>query len=233
MLALLAQAASIEPYEPKTYKQAIKCVDHRQWRTGMEDEIKSVNANYTYILVPLPPGRRALRAKWVFRIKRGPMGEILRYKARWVVRGFEQREGIDFNETFASVVKPMSYRAIFAIAAANDWEIHAMDVKTALLYGDVDEEIYVEQPEGFEDGTDRVQIEKSTLWFEAVSSNLVRNVDQFPQILGLSQNRRRLQHIRQRGSYCLNLRGRFEAYRSFPKRNSTRQAGSQRSIPYG
>ena len=81
------------------------------------------------------------------------MGEVLRHKARWVVRGFEQREGIDFNETFASVVKPMSYRALFAIAAANDWEIHAMDVKTAFLYGCVEEDIYVEQPEGFEDGT--------------------------------------------------------------------------------
>ena len=122
----------------------------------MQDEIDSVNANNSYKLVFIPPNRRALRAKWVYRLKRGAMGEVLRHKARWVVRGFEQREGIHFNETFASVVKPMSYRALFAIAAANNWEIHAMDVKTAFLYGCVEEDIYVEQPEGFEDGTKRV-----------------------------------------------------------------------------
>jgi Reverse transcriptase (RNA-dependent DNA polymerase) len=77
----------------------------------------------------------------VFKIKRGAHGEIFRYKARWVVRGFEQREGLDFHETFASVVKPMSYKAIFALAAAYDWEIEQMDVKTAFLYGNINEDI--------------------------------------------------------------------------------------------
>ncbi|KAG6998837.1 Retrovirus-related Pol polyprotein from transposon TNT [Fusarium oxysporum f. sp. conglutinans] len=73
-----------------------------------------------------------------------------------MVRGFEQQEGIDYNETFASVVKPMTYKAIFAIAAALDLELEQMDVKTAFLYGKIDEEIYVEQPVGFDDGTERV-----------------------------------------------------------------------------
>lgn len=62
------------------------------------------------------------------------VGEITRYKARWVVRGFQQPEGIEYHETFASVVKPTSYRAIFAIAVARDWEVHQKDVKTAFLY---------------------------------------------------------------------------------------------------
>lgn len=91
----------------------------------------------------------------VYKLKRGPNGEIQRYKARWVVRGFEQVDGVDFNETFASVVKPMSYKVLFAIAAALDLEIHQMDVKTAFLYGAVNEEIYVEQPPEFNDGTGR------------------------------------------------------------------------------
>ncbi|KAG7004123.1 Retrovirus-related Pol polyprotein from transposon TNT [Fusarium oxysporum f. sp. conglutinans] len=107
-------------------------------------------------LVTLPPGRKALRGKWVFKLKRGENGQVLRYKARFVVRGFEQREGIDFNETFASVVKPMSYKMIFAIAAALDLELEQMDVKTAFLYGLVTEEIYVQQSEGFDDGSGRV-----------------------------------------------------------------------------
>ena len=90
-----------------------------------------------------PKWRTALRGKWVYTLKRGPGGEVTRYKARWVVRGFEQREGFDYNGTFASVVKPISYKAIFALAAAEDWNLEQMDVKTAFLYGDVEEEIYV------------------------------------------------------------------------------------------
>ena len=90
----------------------------------------------------------AIDGKWVYRVKRGPQGEILRYKARWVVRGFQQREGIDYAENFASVVKPMSYKAIFALAAAKNWEVHQMDVKTAFLYGLIEGEVYVRQPTG-------------------------------------------------------------------------------------
>jgi hypothetical protein len=101
-------------------------------------------------------GRRVLRGKWVYKLKRGPQGEIIRYKARWVVRRFEQEEGIDYKETFASVVKPMSYKALFAIAAALDLEIEQMDVKTAFLYGDIDEEVYVEQPHEMDDGSGQV-----------------------------------------------------------------------------
>ena len=116
----------------------------------MQEEVDSLITNGTWTLVKLPSNHRALGGKWVYKLKRGPAGEILRYKARWVVRGFEQQEGIDYNETFASVVKPMSYKAIFAIAAALDWELEQMDVKTAFLYGDVEEDIYVMQPTGFE-----------------------------------------------------------------------------------
>ncbi|RKK17238.1 hypothetical protein BFJ67_g17769, partial [Fusarium oxysporum f. sp. cepae] len=91
-----------------------------------------------------------------FHLKRGKDGEITRFKARFVVRGFEQKEGIDYHETFASVVKPMSYKMIFAIAAALDLELEQMDVKTAFLYGGVKEEIYVTQPQGFDDKSGKV-----------------------------------------------------------------------------
>jgi hypothetical protein len=101
-------------------------------------------------LVNPPPNRKVLKGKWVYKIKRGPTGDILRHKARWVVKGYAQIDGIDYNETFASVVKPMSYKALFAVAAAEDWEIDQMDVVTAVLYGKVEEEIYVQQPTGRE-----------------------------------------------------------------------------------
>ena len=73
-----------------------------------------------------------------------------------MVRGFEQKKGINYHETFASVVKPMSYKAIFAIAAARDWDIHQIDVKTAFLYDNIDEKIYVNQPLGHTDGTSKI-----------------------------------------------------------------------------
>lgn len=154
--ATLAVASSPEPYEPKTYKEAISDSSKNQWDTAMKEELQSLAENSTWTLDIPPPNRKILRGRWVFKLKRGPAGEITRYKARWVVRGFEQREGIDYHETFASVVKPMSYKALFAIVAAKDWELEQMDVKTAFLYGDIDEEIYVEQPTGAEDGTTRV-----------------------------------------------------------------------------
>lgn len=122
----------------------------------MIEENESLKTNQTWDLVPRPSDRKVLRGKWVYRLKRGALGEILRYKARWVVCGFEQLEGLDYHETFASVVKPMTYKALFAIAAANDWEIEQMDVKTAFLYGNIEEDIYVEQPDHFDDNSTRV-----------------------------------------------------------------------------
>ena len=153
LFALVAQASNnTEPYEPKSYKEATMGPSSKYWKGGMSDEVHSLQENNTWELVDPPKGRTVLRGRWVYTIKRGPKGEVTRYKARWVVRGFEQREGLDFNETFATVVKPMSYKAIFALAAAEDWDLEQMDVKTAFLYGYVEEEIYVEQPTGFADG---------------------------------------------------------------------------------
>jgi hypothetical protein len=148
-IALIASADPLEPYEPRTYRQAVGGGDAKQWEQSMEEEVNSLKENNTWTLVNRPNDRAVLTGKWVYKHKRGPNGEILRYKSRWVVRGFEQREGLDYNDTFATVVKPMSYKLLFAIAAANDLEIEQMDVKTAFLYGDIDVEVYVEQPEGF------------------------------------------------------------------------------------
>ena len=84
----------------------------------------------------------------MYKYKRGLNSEILQHKSKWVVRGFKQQEGLNYYKTFASVIKPISYKLLFAIAAANDLEIEQMDVKTAFLYSNIDTEIYVEQPKG-------------------------------------------------------------------------------------
>ena len=150
-MALLAKCAPTDPHGPKNYNEAMADAQHKiDWQLAMDDEMQSHKDNGTWSLVNTVPGRRkVLTGKWVYRVKRGIDGTVTKYKARWCVRGFEQVEGLDYHETFSAVVKPMSYKAIFAIAAANDWEIEQMDVKTAFLYGEIDEEVYVEVPHGY------------------------------------------------------------------------------------
>ena len=110
----------------------------------MQEEFNLLKKNKTWTFIDLLARRKALRVKWVFKLKRGPDGKVVRYKARLVVRGFKQREGLDYNETFATIVKPISYKALFALAAAYDLEIKQIDIKTAFLYGDINKKIYVE-----------------------------------------------------------------------------------------
>ena len=129
--------------EPANYKQAQGDPDWPKWLKAMKDEHDSLIENETWKLVELPRDRKALQGRWVFKLKTGPKGEVIRHKARWVVKGYNQQEGIDYDETFAAVVKPMTYKTLFAIAAAHDYEIEQMDVKTAFLYGTIDKEIYM------------------------------------------------------------------------------------------
>ena len=115
----------------------------------MQDEMKSLHENKTFELVKLPEGKRALKNKWVFRIKHEEHSLQPWFKARLVVKGFNQRKGIDFDEIFSLVVKMTSIRTVLGLTASLDLEIEQMDVKTAFLHGDLEEEIFMEQPEGF------------------------------------------------------------------------------------
>jgi hypothetical protein len=184
LFAMLSKMVATEPYEPTSWKEANTREDAEQWKLACKDEIDSLLQNKTWKLVQPPATHKILEGKWVYKYKRGADGSILRRKARWVVKGYEQTSGVDYNETFASVVKPMSYKALFAMAAALDFDIEQMDVKTAFLYGNVDEEIYVEQPEGFSDGTTRVcRLSKALyglkqsprIWYQTLSTFLIES----------------------------------------------------------
>jgi hypothetical protein len=135
--------------EPQTVEDALKGKDGKKWEIAMQEKYDSLLVNNNWSLVPLPKGRKPISCKWVFKIKHGVDGEVERYKARLVARGFTQTFGVDYNEAFAPVAKFVSIRCILALAAIEDMEIHQMDVKTAFLNGDLEEEIYMEQPEGF------------------------------------------------------------------------------------
>jgi hypothetical protein len=140
--------------EPKTLKEALYSKLKEQWLASVKKEFKALLENGTWILVELPEGKKALKCKWVFRIKRNADGTIEKYKSRLVVKGFSQKPGIDFKEIFSPVIRLESLKLMLAIATILDMEVHQMDVATAFLNGDIDieEPIYMEQPEGFHKG---------------------------------------------------------------------------------
>ena len=116
----------------------------------MQAEYDSLIENETWELTAIPENRQVITGRWCFKLKKDRDGQILKYKARWVAHGFKQEEGIDFVETFAAVVKPMSYKCLFGVSVKRGYKIRQMDVVTAFLYGFLDEVIYVEQPHLFE-----------------------------------------------------------------------------------
>ena len=110
--------------------------------------MNSLWKNDTYELIELPKGRKALKNKWVFKLKNDDE-KLLKYKARLVVKGFGQKQGINFDEIFSPIVKMCSIRVILGLATSMNLELEKLDVKIAFLHGDLDEEIFMEQPEGF------------------------------------------------------------------------------------
>lgn len=118
---------------------------------AMESEMKSLEDHRTWTLVDMPSDKKSIGCKWVFRIKRDPNGNIVKFKARLVAKGFTMRPEIDYTETFAPVARKESVNTAAAIAAEEDMEAENVDVDTAFLYGDVEEEIYMDQPDGFMD----------------------------------------------------------------------------------
>jgi hypothetical protein len=148
--AMIAQTVDLATSpDPQTYAQAMRAQDATRWTDSIKVEHDSLIQNHAYDIMDLPSGKRALTSRFVFKRKIGADGRVTKNKARMVARGFQQVQGIDFQETYAAVVKTASYRVLFALAARFNWKIHQMDVKTAYLNGDLDEEIYVHPPEGF------------------------------------------------------------------------------------
>ena len=135
--------------DPDSYTQAMQGNDSGKWFHAMEEELKSMDQNQVWDLVELPKGCKRVGCKWVFKTKRDSIGNIERYKARLVAKGFTQKDGIYYKETFSPVSKKDSLRIIMALVAHYDLELHQMDVKTTFLNGNLEEDIYMDQPEGF------------------------------------------------------------------------------------
>lgn len=133
---------------PRSVRTAVQ---DPNWFAAMAEEFAALVGNRTWELVPRPPRSNIITGKWVFRHKTRADGSLERYKARWVVRGFTQRPGVDYGETFSPVVKPATIRTVLTLAASRGWPVHQLDVKNAFLHGTLAEEVYCLQPAGFID----------------------------------------------------------------------------------
>jgi len=138
---------------PKTVKQALSSEQSPQWEQSMMSEFKSMIENNVWEVVPrssVPKGRRIITSTWNFKVKQNPQGEITRYKSRLCARGFQQIPGQDFNRTHAPTARLDSFRGLAAKAAQRDYDLHHCDFHTAYLNGELEEEIYMEIPDGFD-----------------------------------------------------------------------------------
>ncbi|KAG8490975.1 hypothetical protein CXB51_014094 [Gossypium anomalum] len=136
--------------EPSNYSKAVSCEDSKKWMFAMQEEMESLHKNRTWDLVKLPKGKKVIHCKWVFKKKEGTLEvEEPRYKAWLVAKGYSQIPGVDFTDVFSPVVKHSSIQALLGIVAMHDLELEQLDVKTAFLHGELEEDIYMQQPEGF------------------------------------------------------------------------------------
>ena len=135
--------------DPTTVKEAMSSSECEKWKDAMEKELKSIEANEVWELVKLPKGKKTIGCKWVYKRKIGADGSVERYKARLVAKGYSQQYGLDYDETFSPVARFESLRTLLALAVQNGLCVHQMDVTTAFLNGNLEEEVYMEQPEGF------------------------------------------------------------------------------------
>jgi len=133
--------------EPKNVKHTL--LDPK-WRAAMQDEFDALQKNNTWSMVPLPPNRKAIGCKWVFRVKENSDGTLNKFKTRLVAKGFHQVQGFDFTKTFSHVIKPITIRLILTLALSYKWPIQQLDVNNAFLNGILEEEVYMQQPQGFE-----------------------------------------------------------------------------------
>ena len=135
--------------DPTTYEVAMNSVDCAFWKEAIKIELDSILQNHTWNLVDLPPGCKVIGCKWIFKKKLRPDGTMDKFKARLVAKGYTQKPGIDYFDVYAPVARITTIRVLVALASIYKLHIHQMDVKTAFLNGDLDEEIYMQQPEGF------------------------------------------------------------------------------------
>lgn len=172
----------LEGGDDPTVEEALRRPDRLHWVTAMDSEYKSLTDKETWGgSMPCPRNHKPIGVKWVLKLKRLPDGRLDKYKARLVAKGYSQVQGVDYDLLFAPVAKRTSLLYFLHVVAAEDMECHVLDYKTAFLNGTLDEDIYIEQPQRFQDGTTNVLKLKKAIyglkqaprqWYKALSSKL-------------------------------------------------------------
>ena len=126
----------------------MQCKEATHWRAAINEELYALEKNRTWELMSLPKDKNLTGSKWVFKVKRLPNGEISRYKARLCAKGFAQKKGVEYNDTFSPMTRFDSIRILLAVAVQKDYKIMQFDIKTAFLNGDLDEDVFMSPPEG-------------------------------------------------------------------------------------
>ncbi|KAL0550370.1 hypothetical protein IC582_014879 [Cucumis melo] len=166
--------------EPTSYQEAST---DPLWQKAMNDELQALEKMHTWDYVDLPPGKRPIGCKWIYKIKTHSDGTIERYKARLVAKGYSQEYGIDYEETFAPVARMTSVHSLLAVAAAKQWPLLQMDVKNAFLNGILSEEVYMKPPPGTSSPPHKVCLLRRALyglkqapraWFATFSSTITQ-----------------------------------------------------------
>ena len=174
--------------EPKSVDDALT---EAHWREAMQAEMKSIEENRTWDVSELPAKQKAIGLKWVFKVKKDPNGNIVKYKARLVAKGYAQRHGVDFDEVFAPVARIETVRVLLALAAQDGWQVHHMDVKSAFLNGDLSETVYVQQPPGFRvgDGDKVLKLRKALYGLKQAPRAWYAKLDRELQALGFVRSK--------------------------------------------
>ncbi|KAL2237379.1 UNVERIFIED_CONTAM: Retrovirus-related Pol polyprotein from transposon RE1 [Sesamum indicum] len=158
-LSFMAALSTVQ--EPKNYAQA---KDIPEWQRAMEVELAALEENDTWLVTDLPPNKKAIGCKWVYKVKLKQDGSVDRYKARLVAKGYNQIEGIDYFERFSPVAKAVTVRLFVALASAFGWTLHQIDINNAFLHGYLDEDIYMLPPDGYSVPTGQVCKLKRSLY---------------------------------------------------------------------
>lgn len=143
---------NMEPIEPKTFEDAKNWPNAEEWEKSMGEEMQSMKLHQAWDIVPRPQNKNIIGCKWVYKIKKNEKGEITKYKSRLVAKGFAQVKGVDYKETYSPVLMKKSIRILLAVAVDKNYETRHIDVLSAYLNSPIKEEVYMEQPKGYEIG---------------------------------------------------------------------------------
>ncbi|PKI58225.1 hypothetical protein CRG98_021396 [Punica granatum] len=177
--------------DPTTYEEAISDIDFSKWLKAMKSEMDSMSKNQVWDLVDPPEGIAPIGNKWIFTRKIGADGKVETYKVRLVAKGYRQKQGVDYEETFSLVAMLKSIRIMLAVATHYDYDVWQMDVKTAFLNGYIEEEIFMDQPKGFEskDKSKVCKLKRSIYGLKQASRSWNRRFDEAVKSFGFIKNK--------------------------------------------